>query len=145
MGNILPGREGKVCVWSGFRQEGISSVVWFQAMWLPREDYERRVLPRARGPSLSRWPLTVHMKASLAVHTNPEMGELLWRAGAILVRWYHWPGRRPKEKRFFLWWDSCSVSPAACSLDGVYKPCPPTGRGCPRTIQRGLSPGSLCG
>ena len=44
------------------------------------------------------------------------MGELLWRTGASLVRWCHWPGRKPKEKHFFLWWDSCSISPAACSL-----------------------------
>ena len=46
-----------MCVWSGFKQEGISSVVQFQAIWLPREDYEITVLPRAHGLSLSRWPL----------------------------------------------------------------------------------------
>lgn len=51
------GGDGKVCVWSGFKQEGISSVVQFQAIWLPREDYEITVLPRAHGLSLSRWPL----------------------------------------------------------------------------------------
>ena len=111
------GGEGKVCVWSGFKKEGISSVVQFQAIWLPREDYEITVLPRAHGLSLSRWPLTGRMKASLTVHTNPEMGELLWRTGATLVRWCHWPGRKPKEKHFFLRWDSCSISPAACSLE----------------------------